>query len=294
MLAAAILAQFGEGCCTVLDVGARWGQQDWWRLPHVAHLHGFEPDAEECASLNAAARPDETYHPVALGGYTGEATLHVTLDPGSSSLLPPDPHFADTYPHLGIHRVQRTIPVDITTLAAWGAENNVPDPTVIKLDTQGTEHEILMGATAAQLASVLAIECEVSFGRMYHNQALLGDLQALLERHGIYLWRLSKLCHYSRSHGTKNRTVQLVYAPEHISAKVPFGRLLWADAVFLRPPEGIPPIVDEESLKRAMLAAHVYQSAGESDIAHVMVTRLVHSPPGLLNDFAAKYVRLAA
>jgi hypothetical protein len=44
----------GERSAIVLDAGARWGaEKAWWRLPPLAKLIGFEPDASECERLNA-------------------------------------------------------------------------------------------------------------------------------------------------------------------------------------------------------------------------------------------------
>lgn len=295
ILTAMALAQLGHHAATVLDVGARWGQQDWWRLPHIARLHGFEPDPEECAKLNAEARPGEHYHPFALGDREGEATLYVTRDPGSSSLYRPDPHFAATYPHLHIHAVQREAKVNLTRLDTWAAAHGVTESHVIKLDTQGAELAILDGAgVGGILSTTLGVECEVSFGRMYQGQPLLGDIQARLEREGLYLWELRKLCHYARSGGVKKGRVQLVYAPEHIPVDVGFGRLLWADAMFLRPPEGIALPTDPATLRTTMIAAIVYMAAGQYDLASVMVTRLLRAPQDLIDDFAKNLLRGAA
>jgi hypothetical protein len=51
---------------------------------------GFEPDEEECRRLNAAARPNYRFHPVALAGEAGEWPFHVTANPACSSLYAPD------------------------------------------------------------------------------------------------------------------------------------------------------------------------------------------------------------
>ena len=89
------------GSITIADVGARWGATEaWFRLPGLARLIGFEPDAEECAQLNRQAGPHERFYPVALGKINGEATLHLTAHPACASLYPPSRAMLDRYPSL--------------------------------------------------------------------------------------------------------------------------------------------------------------------------------------------------
>src|SRR2546423_14395615 len=105
-----------------VDVGCRDGVRPAWRelKPH-ALLVGFDPDPAECARLNSAAGnpAQERYEPLALAASDGEATLHLTADPQSSSLYPPDPRAMRRYPELWRHEPRGTEPIVTTSIDAW-------------------------------------------------------------------------------------------------------------------------------------------------------------------------------
>ena len=65
-------------------------------------------------------------------------------------------------------------------------ENILPMPDVIKLDIQGFELEALKGM-GALLRHVKYILCEVSFKKLYHNQALFLDIANYLESFNLYI-----------------------------------------------------------------------------------------------------------
>ncbi len=235
-VASAIL---GERSAIVLDVGARWGaEKAWWRLSPLAKLIGFEPDASECARLNALhgdCRTDE-YIPLALSDSCGPATLYVTSEPACSSLYPPDERLVDRYPDLACIRPEREVSVSGVTLDAWidTRPETFDAIAFMKVDVQGAELKILRGASHA-LEKCAGIEVEVEFNPIYRGQPLFGEVDALLRSAGFSLWRLSDLCHYAESCEGRPRGLGTThYGGLDAVFEEGDGRLYWANALYLR------------------------------------------------------------
>ena len=176
---------------TIVDVGARGGLHPRWNgLARWVDGVGFEPEPEECARLNAAARSTGLrslrFFPFALGReVTPEAVFRVCESPGCSSLYAPNNAFADQFHYGNNLKVLRTLTFALTTLdAVCRAEGVRPD--YLKVDTQGAELDILKGAEGA-LASIKVIELEVEFNRLYEDQPLFGDVDRWLRERGFML-----------------------------------------------------------------------------------------------------------
>src|SRR5205085_7367238 len=96
------------------------------------------------------------------------------------------------------------------------ADNPHLSPDIIKLDTQGTELNILEHADSA-LDSTLLIECEVEFTSIYANQKLFHDVCAFLYRKGFTLLFLNRVFLNRRRFGYSAR-----------------GQMVFGDALFGR------------------------------------------------------------
>jgi FkbM family methyltransferase len=214
-----------------VDVGARDGVHALVEpVAAATAVLGFEPAADECARLRrelAAANPWARceIEPVALAARAGRARLHVLSAPTNSSLREPNEAFTRRYGMSKWLPVEQTS-VSVTTLdhvlyrrrndeRFWGE--------LVKLDTQGTEHEILIGARRTLRERTLGVVCEVSFCELYRGQRLFSEVELLLRRHGFSFFGFLSLHHRSRRALDKRRTL----ARE---------RVLYGDAVFLRDP----------------------------------------------------------
>jgi FkbM family methyltransferase len=262
-LAAEIL---GVGATTVLDVGARWGAGGvWWRLDPVANLVGFDPDPVECARLNgllpAGAR--ERFVPVALGRTPGPATLHITLEPGCSSVFPPDERLADRFPGLSVIKVARRETIQLETLDNWAAAEGIDEITFAKLDTQGCELDILRGGEQA-LDKCLGLEVEVEFATIYQGAPLFAEVDTYLRSRGFALWRLSGLYHYSeRCTGLATGEESVDYSGFVVKSDAGNGRLWWGNAIYLR--DFRDPWVIAGGARRLLLLASLLDARGDVD-----------------------------
>ena len=185
-----------------------------------ARLIGFEPDAEECQRLRRAARPGYTYHDVAVAGRDEQRTLYLTRERACSSLLQPNAaffgRFLDCAPQIEVEQ-QRT--VETVSLDSFLPRIGVAHVDFLKLDTQGTELEILQGASHLIAAGVVGIQVEVEFAPIYQGQPLFSDLDGHLRQLGFMLFDLSRN-RYRRSG-----------IPRECLTR---GQLLWGDAIYLR------------------------------------------------------------
>ncbi len=264
-LAAEIL---GVGTTTVLDVGARWGAGGvWWRLDPLAKLVGFDPDPEECARLNAQlpAGSRERFVPVALGKEPGPATLHITLNPGCSSIYPPDETLADRFPGLSVIKVAQRETIQLETLDRWAASEGVEEISFAKLDTQGCELDILRGGERA-LDKCLGLEVEVEFATIYRGAPLFAEVDTYLRSRGFALWRLGGLYHYSeRCTGLATGEEFVDYSGFVSRSPSGNGRLWWGNAIYLR--DFRDPWVIAGGARRLLILAALLDARGDVDAA---------------------------
>jgi len=214
-----------------VDVGARGGVHPLVEpLAGATAVLGFEPAADECARLRRELRRGSPFarceiEPVALGARRGRAELHVLSAPTNSSLRAPNAAFTERYAMAKWREVARE-PLATTTLdrvlfgerareTFWGE--------ILKLDTQGTEHEILAGARRTLDQRTVAVVCEVSFCRLYRGQKLFSEVELLLRRRGFSFYGFLSLHHRSQRALDKR-------------AAAARERVLYADAAFLRDP----------------------------------------------------------
>lgn len=204
---------------TLVDVGARGGIHERWKpFRHYIEAYGFELDAGECARLNAAAQ-GITYLPVAVGAVDGElATLHITSKASCSSLLPPSRKLCSEFSYAAdAMRVVSTSEVALSRLDTICRREQI-SPDVLKIDTQGTELDVLIGA-GEYLQRAIAVELEVEFMEQYEGQALFADIDQ-----------------YMRSQGFTLRGIRRTYWRNDHQSEISAhgGQLVHGDALYLR------------------------------------------------------------
>lgn len=265
----ALDALLREAALTVVDVGARRRPPGEIRsLVRWASLIGIEPDAEEAERVEQSLRADGWREVTIIPGAVGSlrrATLHVTTKPGYSSLFPPDPAVVGRYAKAANFRVVAEVPIDVVPLD--GVVPGQAPVTLVKVDTQGTELDILESAPAL-LRRTAAVLVETEFEPLYSGQPLFGDVDRYLRSHGFRLGDLELL--RLRGQG---------FRPEVWSRR----QATWAHAVYLREvgDDRIPPV----HLLAAALACGLVDVALQIAAAHLPT--VVHD----LNLLVAKQTR---
>lgn len=179
------------GIDTVIDVGANVGQ--FGRMVRTAGFGGrivsVEPLSAAFDQLARRAVADPRWHCIntAVGAEPGSTQINVSANSYSSSLL------TMTRTHLAADpqsEVIGTQDVDVITVAALAVEHRIdPAMTLLKIDTQGYEQQVLDGA-GPLLDEFAAIQLELSFVELYEGQRLYSDLVEQMARHGLMMWSL--------------------------------------------------------------------------------------------------------
>ncbi|MFI5429207.1 FkbM family methyltransferase [Aeromicrobium sp. UC242_57] len=175
----------------MLDIGANVGQ--FGRMVRTAGFGGriisVEPLATAYRQLSRRAAADPQWQCIssAVGAAPGATQINVSANSYSSSLL------TMTRQHLAADpesHVIGTQDVDVVTVADLVAAHEVePARTLLKIDTQGYEQQVIDGA-GALVDEFAAIQLELSFVELYEGQRLYGDLVEQMAGHGLTMWSI--------------------------------------------------------------------------------------------------------
>ena len=211
---------------TLVDVGSAGGAQSRWRR-FAPLLSAVLFDPREPAASGQLGRGQTRVYPVALGASTGDALLHVTALANMSSVLEPNLPLMQTFRKKGPHaEVVERMKVPVTTLDALAAGDRFA-PDVLKIDTQGSELQVIDGARGVLAGSVVLAEVEVSFLERYRAQPLFDDIVTTMRALGFELIELHRLKRYR----AKN---VLGIANVGLGGGQRAGRIAYGDAIFLR------------------------------------------------------------
>lgn len=173
---------------TIIDVGANRGQfaLALAELLPKARIICVEPVTAAFAVLTevtAPLGPRVQCHNVAIGKEAGEAELFVASSDDNSSMLRPGDK------QLALTRSAKTVssaPVVVRRLDDLIDASDLVGPTLLKIDVQGTELDVLSGASGL-LNEVSAVCAEVSFCELYIGHSRFQSVCALLEDAGLAL-----------------------------------------------------------------------------------------------------------
>jgi FkbM family methyltransferase len=221
-----------------VDVGARWGADSaLLSLKSKAKLLCFDPDEEECARLQIGhSIEDIEYVPLALSENGLDLHLTVTAEPSGSSVYLPVETLYKRYPALAMITPAKVVTVQTVYLDKYLAERGMAKPSLFKLDTQGSELDILKGAQA-NLSEASLIDIEVQFNPLYVGAGLFGDVDVFLRSQGFSLWRLPLIVHYTQQHmPTAATSVQTISTPPGVmeTTNPGNGQLFWGQAHYVR------------------------------------------------------------
>jgi FkbM family methyltransferase len=254
----------------VVDVGAaEYGKDPYARLTQqgLCEVIGFEPHAENCARRNATARPGHRYLPYALGDGRLRR-FYECQNPLTSSLYAPNAPMLKRFSRLELPVVAEH---DIQTHKLDDLPE-VDDIDFLKLDVQGAELDVILGATRL-LKGALLVHTEVEFIPMYTDQPLFGDVDVALRKSGFWLHRLD---------GIQGRVLDTLTPKDPFA---PLSQILWADsAVYVRCFMDFDRVPPEKLLKLAIILHEVYQSWDLAALA------LQHSDAQTGNDLQLAYL----
>lgn len=208
----------GELRIGLVDIGASGGLEPRWHsIRRNIKAFLFEVDERSHQELRSADYVDEIF-PVGLGVSETSASLNLCRKPGASSLLSPRRSFLSRFPNAERFDVITRETVNLSTLDKCLLER-WQDCEFIKIDTQGTELDILRGGAALLDHSIIGLEVEVEFLQLYEEQPLFGDVCSYLEKKGYEFLDFVNIRRWERDQFTL------------------FGQAVFGDGLFLRSPE---------------------------------------------------------
>ncbi len=254
-----------------VDVGgANNLQPHWHKLHQAADYIVYEPHSKSYDELVAAQQGNNyfknfRYLKEALAGTAGTRTLYKANVPTCSSLLKPR---SDSLLALSAKSSFFPVteePLQTTTLAASLGSIGVETAHCIKLDTQGTELEILQGLGKERLDKLLLVEMEIAVQDYYEGGSTrLEEVIPFLRDHGLVLFDART----NRSAGNASLlaagTVEALLGTPPRAASVAL-RLNEFDGIFIRDPRLLIDVgTDAATVRQLIVLLCAYNLYGEA------------------------------
>lgn len=181
-----------EEITIVIDAGARYGMHPSWKdFAGKLKYFAFEPDKKEAERLcKQKHNPGFQIFDLGLDKTEGEKELRLAKHKGCSSFLEIDNNsewFGNYRPGEG--EIESIVKVRTTSVDKFAELKNV-NIDFIKVDTEGTELDILKGAEQQLSNNILGVRAGVNFLTAYKNQPLFQDTHQYLLSKDFFLLNL--------------------------------------------------------------------------------------------------------
>ena len=205
----------GTDAAMIFDVGAHVGlaATRYRELFPQAMIHSFEPFPESFAVLQSNVRslaPIEL-HATAVARSKGQAEFSVNQNSATNSLLASDeqarPYWRGDTPVTTGKIVVPTIALD-----DFAAERSIDRVDILKMDVQGGEYDVLLGAESLlQRGAIGLIYMELITAPTYVGQRRVREYLELFDNAGYVLF---DLYNFGRSRGRLLQTDIIVVSPD--------------------------------------------------------------------------------
>jgi FkbM family methyltransferase len=191
---ALILGDRPGGIC--IDAGAHDGNFSELLLGCLPspRIHAFEPAPEPFQRLRVrlASSPEVHLVPAGLSNRPGQLTFNIFENQALNSFLPLAPGAGDTF---GASARVAQMQVPVLRLDDYAMEKGLDDIALLKIDTQGFELRVLLGAERLLAAGrVRAVLVELNFVPLYAGQVWAHELIAHLHERGLHLVDFYEKC----------------------------------------------------------------------------------------------------
>jgi len=187
---------------TVVDVGARNVSVEEL-APLTKHIRyiGFDADENEVQRLNSKKYNFKETKFIAsyVGKKNAVVNFGIHFDAGNSSIFPFGKSYNKWFRGGGESYIKEFVELKSSSLDDLIDENI----DVIKLDTQGSEYEIIEGAKKC-LNSAMIVEVEVEFVQMYEGQKLAHNVFDQMYSNGFELLYLNRV--FGQSNGFRGES----------------------------------------------------------------------------------------
>jgi FkbM family methyltransferase len=174
---------------TVIDVGANVGQFTVAaaNLFNPEQIHTFEPlpDCLQKLQKHVANLSSVKVYPTALGDRISTVSFNINSHRHSSSILRLSSSHVKAFPEA---KETKTISIPVSTLDLVFANVEFSSPTLLKVDVQGYEANVLRGGRET-LKRVDFVILEASFKLMYEGELLFTELLPFMSELGFQFIR---------------------------------------------------------------------------------------------------------
>ena len=160
---------------TFVDVGANKGVYTYFFSKHANRVVAFEPLLEASYSIRCLKLSNVTLHNVALSNSVESAFLTVPFN--DDNMLLSRASLSSTIAD------GHTVEVDVTTLDSF----NISDVSVIKIDVEGFEYEVIKGAVDTISVNMPILLVEIEQRHLQRNIFDVFNLISSFGYHGIFL-----------------------------------------------------------------------------------------------------------
>ena len=200
----------------IFDVGAHHGQTSimYSKLFKNCLIYSFEPYAESFKHLSTNLKRYDNIKPIniALGNKIGKSKFYINPSSGTNSLLPTDAKAPQTWSD-GLLESTGQTEVDVVTIDSFIEQYEIRRIDILKLDTQGTEYQIIEGADKAFLEGrIKVIYTEIITRPTYIGQKELHEVLRIIQDKGF---RLHNFYNYSLTNG-KLRQVDAIFTHDDL------------------------------------------------------------------------------
>lgn len=173
------------GIRTIIDVGANVGQFINWSLVtfNNPRIYAFEPiqSVFNELKLNLGENDNIELFNFGIGNVTEELCINVNENTPSSSILELDTKHIENF-DFAINTKKEV--VNIRKLDSFYESFNLERNLLVKIDVQGFEHNVILGASKTLILAKVVI-IELSFLSLYKNQLLFDDINVMLKDLGF-------------------------------------------------------------------------------------------------------------
>jgi FkbM family methyltransferase len=209
---------------TFVDVGASGGHPSYMDLfgNHVKII-GFEPNLEQFREIKQTTC--KRAFPIGLGRRKEQKPISITRWPYSSSSIPFNKEFWKRFPNSYMFDLVRIETFETVDFDSFCIENKIECVDFMKIDTEGSELDILEGSENILEKEAIAILVEVAFYPYQTGRPLFADIDIFLRRHGFTLYDLETV-----------RLARSALPPlnTYIADPSSYGQMLAGDALYLR------------------------------------------------------------
>ena len=240
----------------IADIGAAGGLNDRWSdLGSSIAPILFEPEEEAYGNLIKVHQDNYIIIRKALYREKETITLYICRKAEVSSIYKPNMDLINNFFNPERFEILGEDYLEADTLSNQLKQNDVKKLDFIKIDTQGSELEILKGSYNL-FDDLIGIEVEVEFSELYIGQPLFSDVHNYISNKGFTLYDIKRQYWKRRLHNG------------NIANK---GQLIFGDALYIKSPEEIINNISlstfDDRVTYIMKALYVYISYGLYDLA---------------------------